>query len=84
MESWINNKKFNIGIDIYSIWVYTYIIEGTEGSKMKIEEHLFENKNHTVRIEYHVYKTPFVYEIKAKSQLTKAEKEANKKQIFHF
>lgn len=53
-------------------------------SIIKIEEHLFENKNHTVRIEYRVFREPFVYKSKTKSQLTKAEKEFPKTQIFHF
>lgn len=51
---------------------------------VKIEEHLFENKNHTVRIEYRVFYEPFIYSAKSKSQLTKKEKEFPKTQIFHF
>lgn len=52
-----------------------------------IEKHLFENENHTVREEYIVYRKPFVYNAKTKSQLTKKEVEAYKKigkDIFHF
>lgn len=52
-----------------------------------IEKHLFENENHTVREEYRVYRKPFVYNAKTKSQLTKKEVEAYKKigkDIFHF
>ena len=52
-----------------------------------IEKHLFENENHTVREEYRVYRQPFVYNAKTKSQLTKKEVEAYKKigkDIFHF
>ena len=50
-----------------------------------IEEHLYENKNHTVRKEYWVFKNDYlVYEIKTKSQLTAEEKAAPKKQVFHF
>ena len=44
-----------------------------------IEKHLFENENHTVREEYRVYRKPFVYNAKTKSQLTKKEVEAYKK-----
>lgn len=51
---------------------------------MIIEEHLYEGKNHTVKTEYRVYKNDFVYEVKTKSQLTKAEKQAEKKRVFHF
>ncbi len=53
---------------------------------LKIEEHLFENKNHTVRIEYRIFfeNDPFCYNIKTKSQLSKREREFPKKQIFHF
>ena len=52
---------------------------------MYIEKHLFENKNHTVRTEYRVYKSPFTYEIK--SRLTAPEQKAfkeNGKTIYHF
>ena len=52
-----------------------------------IDKHLFENENHTVREEYRVYRKPFVYNAKTKSQLTKKEVEAYKKigkDIFHF
>lgn len=51
---------------------------------VKIEEHLFENKNHTVRIEYRVFISEFGYRVKTKSQLTKSEREFPKTQIFHF
>lgn len=51
---------------------------------VKIEEHLYECKNHTVRIEYRTFISDFVYEVKTKSQLTKREKEFPKTQIFHF
>lgn len=44
-----------------------------------IERHLFENKNHTVREEYRVFREPHVYNAKTKSQLTKKEKETYKK-----
>lgn len=50
----------------------------------KIEEHFYENKNHTVRIEYRVFRGSCVYTTKTKSQLTKNEKEFPKTQIFHF
>lgn len=50
----------------------------------KIEEHLYENRNHTVRIEYHIFNEAFVYNVKTKSQLTKREKEFPKIQKFHF
>lgn len=52
-----------------------------------IEEHLYENKNGTIRTEYRIY-NGLVYEIKTKSQLTKAEKEWLQKngiaEVFHF
>lgn len=51
---------------------------------IKIEEHLYENKNHTVRVEYRVFKDAFVYVEKTKSQLTRKEREFPKTQIFHF
>lgn len=51
---------------------------------IKIEEHLYENKNHTVRIVYRVFRDAFVYVEKTKAQLTKNEKEFPKTQIFHF
>lgn len=51
---------------------------------VKIEEHLFENKNHTVRFEYRIFTETFVYDVKTKSQLTKREKEFPKTRIFHF
>ena len=50
----------------------------------KIEEHLFENKNHTVRIEYRIFVEPFVYNTKTKSQLNQHERNFPKTQIFHF
>lgn len=56
-----------------------------EGDKMYIEKHLFENKNHTVRTEYRVYKSPFTYEIK--NRLTAPEQKAFKENgntIYHF
>ncbi len=49
----------------------------------RIEEHLYEGKNHEVGIQYMVF-DGMVYEIKSKSQLTKAEREFPKTQIFHF
>ena len=51
---------------------------------LNIEEHLFENKNHIVRIEYRIFVEPFVYNTKTKSQLNKREKNFPKTQIFHF
>ena len=56
---------------------------------MKIEKHLYERANHTVREVYRVfrYKDAMLYNEKTPSQLTKREKEAFKtlgKSIFHF
>lgn len=52
-----------------------------------IEEHLYENKNGSIRTEYRIYKG-LVYSIKTKSQLTKTEKEWLQKngiaEVFHF
>lgn len=56
----------------------------------KIEEHLYENKNGTVRTVYRVFGFDDirVYEEKSKSQLTKTEKEWMNKNgiamVFHF
>lgn len=56
---------------------------------IKIEKHLYENKNHTVREEYRVFRenNAFMYRVKTRSELTKKEKETFKetgKTIFHF
>lgn len=57
---------------------------------VRIEEHLYENKNHTVRKVYRIYRDSsfvndsLVYNEKSASQLTKAEKAFPKKTIFHF
>ena len=51
----------------------------------KIEKHLYENKDSTVRSEYRVYKDPFVYDVK--TRLNREEQriyKENGKQIFHF
>lgn len=50
----------------------------------KIEEHLFEDKNHKVRTEYRIFVEPLVYKTKTKSQLNQQEKNFPKTQIFHF
>ena len=53
----------------------------------RIEKHLYENKNGSIRLEYRVYDR-LVFEIKTKSQLNKAEKEWLQKNgavdVFHF
>lgn len=51
---------------------------------MYIEQHFYEGKNHTVKIEYRVYKNDFTYTVKTRSQLTKTEKSAPKKLVYHF
>jgi len=54
----------------------------------RIEEHLYENKNHTIRQEYKVFHEPSVYDLKTKSQLTKTEKDWMNTNgiamVFHF
>lgn len=48
----------------------------------KIEQHLYEEKNNKVKIEYHCYIDGFTYTIKAK--LPKSADKQEVKQIFHF
>lgn len=55
----------------------------------KIEKHLYERSNHTVREMYRVfcYEDALMYNEKTPSQLTKREKEAFKtagKTVYHF
>lgn len=55
----------------------------------KIEKHLYERANHTVREMYRVfrYENVQIYNEKTPSQLTKREKEACKtvgKTVYHF
>jgi len=55
---------------------------------INIEEHVFETKSNGIRTEYRVFRDPFVYNIKTKSQLTEKEAEWLNKNgigmIFHF
>lgn len=53
---------------------------------IRIEKHLFEKKNHNVRIEYRIfrYSNKGSYIIKTKSQLTETEKAFECEQHFHF
>ena len=48
----------------------------------KIEQHLYEEKNNKVKIEYHCYIDDFTYTVKAK--LPKSADKQEIKQIFHF
>ena len=48
----------------------------------KIEQHLYEKKNHQVKIEYHCYIDGFTYTIKTK--LPQSAEKQEVKQIFHF
>lgn len=54
---------------------------------IKIEKHLFENKNHTVRIEYRVFRISNKGAYNTKSKLNVIEQKFyrdNGQQIFHF
>ena len=52
---------------------------------VKIEKHLFENKNHTVRVEYRVFREAFTYESKSKLNVNETRfYRDNGTQVFHF
>ena len=54
---------------------------------IKIEKHLFENKNHTVRVEYRVFRNSYNGAYNAKNKLNVVEQRFyrdNGKQVFHF
>lgn len=60
----------------------TYTGTWTKMKYTKIEQHLYEGKNHKVRIEYYCYINAFTYDIKERKP--KGIEKEGMIQIFHF